>query len=64
MVIYQRKVTVQVQAEQLQGPLTAPAGTKVADKGDWIVTSGSGESFIMTDEDFKKEYEAVPLSQS
>lgn len=61
MGLFQRKVTVQVQAEQLLGPLTA-AGAVVANKGDWIVTSGSGESFILSDEDFRKEYEPVPLS--
>lgn len=62
MGLFQRKVTVQVQAEQLQGQLTA-AGAVVANKGDWIITSGSGESFILSDEDFRKEYEPIPLQQ-
>lgn len=60
MGLYQRKVIVQVQAEQLLGPLTS-AGAVVGNKGDWVVTSGSGEAFIMTDADFRKEYEPVPL---
>lgn len=62
MALFQRKVLVQVQAEQLQGQLTA-AGNVVGNKGDWIVTSGSGESFILSDADFQKEYEPVPLQQ-
>lgn len=59
---YQRKVLVIVDAEQRAGPLMA-GGTVVANAGDWIVTSGSGESYVMTDADFKKEYEPVPLQQ-
>jgi len=62
MAQYQKKVTVLVDAEQLTGTLTV-AGAVVGNKGDWLVKSGSGDSFILADADFKKEYEAVPLLQ-
>jgi hypothetical protein len=62
MTQYQKKVTVIVDAEQLTGTLTV-AGAVVGNKGDWLVKSGSGDSFILSDAEFKAEYEAVPLHQ-
>lgn len=56
---YQKKV-VTVDAVKLKNKtnLLLDDGTEVdGNAGDWLVESESGEQFILTDEEFKEEYE-------
>lgn len=55
---YYTMVKVTVTAVQRTTPLKVN-GTTVANVGDWEVTSGSGESFILTDVEFQKTYTQV-----
>lgn len=36
-----------------------PSGEKIINSGDWIIESGFGELFVMSDEIFRQKYEAI-----